>query len=111
MEFWEKSVVWKCLYKTIYQDVQENIVIRNVTIFCVQTKVFGNIKFCCLIITPFVTQTAIFFQQFFNKPRKYRKFLKSTSWMSFINFHSFDSLFSEKKGKQNLRGLKICVLP
>ena len=35
--------------------VQENIVILNVTIFCVQTKVFGNIKFCCLIITPFVS--------------------------------------------------------
>ena len=24
-------------------------------IFCVQTKVIGNIKFCCLIITPFVS--------------------------------------------------------
>ena len=23
--------------------------------FCIQTKVFGNIKFCCLIITPFVS--------------------------------------------------------
>ena len=45
MELWEKSVVWKRLYKIIYQDVQENIVILNVTILCVQIKVFGNIKF------------------------------------------------------------------
>ena len=29
--------------------------------FCVQTKVFGNIKFCYLIVTPFVSLTAIFF--------------------------------------------------
>ena len=29
--------------------------------------------------------------------------------MSFINFQSFDPLFMETKGKQNLRGLKICV--
>ena len=55
MELWEKSVVQKRLYKIIYQGVQENIIILNVTIFCVQTKVFGNIKFCCLIITPFVS--------------------------------------------------------
>ena len=47
MELCEKSVV--C------QGVHENIVILNVTIFCVQTKAFGNIKFCCLIITPFVS--------------------------------------------------------
>ena len=52
MELWEKSVVWKRLYKIIYQGVQENIVTLNVTIFCVQTEVFGNIKFCLLIITP-----------------------------------------------------------
>ena len=45
----------KSLYKTIYQGVQENIVILNVTIFCVETRLFGNIKFCCLIITPFVS--------------------------------------------------------
>ena len=64
-------MVWKRLYKVNYQGIQENIVILNVTIFCVQTKVFGNIKFCCLIITPFVSLTAIFFQQFFNKQRKY----------------------------------------
>ena len=31
--------------------------------------------------------------------------------MSFINFQSFDPLFLETKGKQNLRGLKICVPP
>ena len=55
MELWEKSVVWKRLDKIIYQSVQENIVILNVTIFCAQTKVFGNIKFCRLIITPFVS--------------------------------------------------------
>ena len=55
MELWEKYVVWKRLYKIIYQDVQENIVILNVTIDCVQIKVFGNIKFCCLIITLFVS--------------------------------------------------------
>ena len=55
MELWEKSVVLKRLYKIIYQGVQENIVILNVTIFCVQTKVFGNIKFCCLNITPLVS--------------------------------------------------------
>ena len=53
--FEKKSVAWKRLYKIIYQGVQENIVILNVTIFSVQTKVFGNIKFCCLIITPFVS--------------------------------------------------------
>ena len=41
--------------KIIYQGVQENIVILNVTTFCFQTKVFGNIKFYCLIITPFVS--------------------------------------------------------
>ena len=33
MELWEKSVVWMYLYKIIYQGVQENIVILNVTIF------------------------------------------------------------------------------
>ena len=53
--FQKNNVVWKRLYKTFCQGVQENIVILNVTIFCVQTKVFGNIKFCCLIITPFVS--------------------------------------------------------
>ena len=55
MKRWEKSVVWKRLYKIIYQGVQENLVILNVTTFCVQTNVFGKIKFCCLIITPFVS--------------------------------------------------------
>ena len=55
MELWEKSVVWKRLYQIIYQGVQENIIILNVTIFCFLTKVSGNIKFCCLIITPFVS--------------------------------------------------------
>ena len=35
-------MVWKRLYKIIYQGVQENIVILNVTIFCVQTKVFAR---------------------------------------------------------------------
>ena len=33
MELWEKSVVWKRLYKIIYQGVQENIVILNAAIF------------------------------------------------------------------------------
>ena len=51
----EKSVVWKRLLKIIYQGVQENIVILNAAICCVQTKVFANIKFCCLFITPFVS--------------------------------------------------------
>ena len=55
MELWENSVVWKSLYKIVYQNVQENIIILNVTNVCVQTKVFDNIKFCCLIITPFVS--------------------------------------------------------
>ena len=55
MELSEKSVIWKRLYIIICQCVQENIVILNVTNFCVQTKVFGNIQFCCLIITPFVS--------------------------------------------------------
>ena len=55
MERWEKSVVWNRFYKIICQGVQENIVILNVTIFCVQTKVSGNIKFCCLITTPSVS--------------------------------------------------------
>ena len=41
-------MVWKRLYKFIYQGIQENIVILNVTIFCVQTKVFRNIKFFLL---------------------------------------------------------------
>ena len=49
-ELLEKSVVWKRLYKTIYQGSQENVVILNV-----QTKVLGNIKFCCPIISPFVS--------------------------------------------------------
>ena len=40
MERREKSVVWKRLYKIIYQGVQENIIILSVTIFCVHTKVF-----------------------------------------------------------------------
>ena len=52
IEILEKSVVWKLLYKIIYRSVQENIVILNAIIFCVQTKIFGNIKFCCLVITP-----------------------------------------------------------
>ena len=54
----KKSVVWKRSYKIIYQGVQENIAmlaILNVAIFCVQTKVFGDIKFCCPIITLFVS--------------------------------------------------------
>ena len=51
----QKNLVWKRLYKIIYQGVQENIVILDVTISCVQTKVFANIKFCRLIITPFVS--------------------------------------------------------
>ena len=55
MELLEKSVIWKRLYKIIYQGVQENVVILNVTIFCVQTKVFSNTKFCCLLITPCVS--------------------------------------------------------
>ena len=55
MKLSEKSMVWKRLYKIICQGVQENIVILNVTVFCVQAKVFGDIKFCCLIITPFVS--------------------------------------------------------
>ena len=56
-------MVWKHLYKTIYQGVQENIVlvILNVIIFCVQTKVLGNIKFCCLIITLFLVKQKYFF--------------------------------------------------
>ena len=33
MELREKSVVWKRLYKVIYQGVQEIILILNVTIF------------------------------------------------------------------------------
>ena len=41
-------MVQKRLYKFIYQGVQENIVILNVTIFGVQAKAFGNIKFCFL---------------------------------------------------------------
>ena len=48
-------MVWKRLYKIIYKGVQESIVILNVTIFSVQAKVFDDIKFCCLIITPFVS--------------------------------------------------------
>ena len=55
MELGEKSVVLKRLYKIIKQGAQENIVILNVTISCVQTKAFCNIKFCCLIISPFVS--------------------------------------------------------
>ena len=54
-DLWEKSVVWKRSSKTIYEGVQENIVILNIAIFCVQTKVFDNIKFCCFIITSFVS--------------------------------------------------------
>ena len=30
--------------------------------------------------------------------------------MSFVNSQSFEPLFSETKGKQNLWGLKICVV-
>ena len=33
MKLREKSVIWKRVYKIIYQGVQENIVILNVTIF------------------------------------------------------------------------------
>ena len=55
MELWEKSVIWKRLFKIIYQGVQENIIILNITIFSALTEVLGNIKFCCLIITPFVS--------------------------------------------------------
>ena len=61
MEVREKSVFWKRLYKIIYQGVQENIVVLNVAIFCVQTKVFGNIKFCCLIIIFCELTSNIFF--------------------------------------------------
>ena len=39
--------------KFLSNKKRENIVILMVTIFCVQTKVFGDIKFCCPIITPF----------------------------------------------------------
>ena len=44
-------MVWKRLYQIIYEGVQENIVILNVAIFCVQTKEYCNIKFCGRIIT------------------------------------------------------------
>ena len=54
VEFSEKSVVWNRLYKIIHQGVQEIIVILNVTIFCVETKVFGNIKFVVQLLLPFV---------------------------------------------------------
>ena len=50
MQLWEKSVVRKRLYKIIYQGFQENIVILNVTIFCVQTKIFGTIKFVVYLL-------------------------------------------------------------
>ena len=40
---------WKSLYKIIYQGVQENIVILNVIIFCVQTKAFSEFS-----VTPFL---------------------------------------------------------
>ena len=53
-------MVWKRLYKIIYQGVQENIVILIVTILCVQTKEFGKIKFCCPTTTPFVLKSNIF---------------------------------------------------
>ena len=55
MELWEKSVVWKRFYKIIYWGIQENIMIMIVPFFCVQTKEFGKIKFCCPIMTPFVS--------------------------------------------------------
>ena len=86
------------------KGVKKNIVILNVIIFCAQTKVFGNIKFCCLIVTSFVSLTAIFFQQFFSKQRKYGKFFKSISWMSFVNFQSLTP-FSQKQ-----RGNKTCAV-
>ena len=38
-------MVQKCLYSVIYQGVQENIVVLNVTIFCVQTKSVVTSKF------------------------------------------------------------------
>ena len=76
MELSEKSVVWKHLYKFIHQGVQENIVILNVTIFCVQTKVFGNIKFRCPIVTPFCElNSSIFFSSLRSKDNT-EKFLK-----------------------------------
>ena len=63
-------MVWKRLYEIIYQGVQENFIIPNVTIFCVQTKVFSNIKVCVLIITPFVNQSAIFFSAVLQQVKK-----------------------------------------
>ena len=53
MERWEKSMPWKHLYWITFEGVQENVVILNVTTFCVQTKESGNIKFYCPIITSF----------------------------------------------------------
>ena len=55
-------MVQKRLYlKIIYEGVQENIVILNVTIFCVQIKECCNIKFCCPVITPLRVKGLYFF--------------------------------------------------
>ena len=37
--------MWKRLYSIIYEGVQENIVVLNVTIFCAQTKSVVTSKF------------------------------------------------------------------
>ena len=95
----------------MYEGVQENIIILNVTIFCVQSKECCNIKFYCEIITSFDSQRAMVFQKFFKKQKKIQKILKSTLRMSVINLGVLTLLFSETKGKQNLRSLKICVQP
>ena len=47
---WSESVYIKLSAK-VFKRIS---LILNDTIFCVQTEVFGNIKLCCLIITPFV---------------------------------------------------------
>ena len=81
---------WKRFYKIICWGNQENIMIMIVPFFfCVQTKEFGKIKFCCPIMTPFVSKQQCFFSSSLRS--KYRKFFKVTSWMVIINSQSLTS--------------------
>ena len=70
-------MVWKHLYKIIYQGFQENILNLNVTIF-----VFG---LGYLVTSDFVVHY-IFYQQFFNKQKIFEKYLMNV-------IHKFSATF------------------
>ena len=70
-------MVWKHLYQIIYEGVQENIVILNVTIFCVQTEEPTSNFVVQLLHLLRVKQQ--YFPVFLLEAKKIQKILKTTT--------------------------------